>query len=298
VSEVVPLAKRQGFAHPRPTGTGSDPMTGDGSRRQPSTPPSSSSARQRCRVHRGKGHRREGRQASILGSIAASTHVHALPGHIWRGCSCTTDHCSKESSAGWTGFSLPARKHFAATGSPMFNLAHARSVEESRRERRTSASVPARMSKIGRTADIDARLTGGKSDASDISDKDHAYLYSSREDRLRLRAALRGRRPVTGAPRSAMSRRPTTGTWCSSRLILRAPRRTRQKFSTDPKPVNLVSLRLGLDSRAIARKRCSYACEDNMRTPTQWAFWDGIRHNDSDQARLPAGANLGQSQRP
>lgn len=131
----------------------------------------------------GKGLKKEGHQAAILGAISGANHVHLMAEHYGVPVILHTDHCAKKLLPWIDGLLDAGEKHFAITGKPLFSSHMIDLSEESLKENvETCARYLERMSKIDMTLEIELGCTGGEEDGVDNSHIDASSLYTQPED--------------------------------------------------------------------------------------------------------------------
>jgi fructose-bisphosphate aldolase class II len=304
VSGVFALAKQQGFALPAANCTGSDTMNGVmEAAAKVNSPVIIQFSHSGAAFIAGKGIAVKGDQPSILGSIAGARHVHVLAEAYGARVLLHTDHCSKD-KLGWVDGVLTAgEEHFAATGRPLFS-SHMLDLSEESIEENVDICVRylQRMSKMDMTLEIELGITGGEEDGVDNTDKDQADLYSKPEE---VAYAYERLSEVSDRFTIAAAFGNVHGVYKPGNVVLKptilrdAQAYIAEKFSTSPKPVNLVFHGgSGSTPEQIAEAISYGVVKMNIDTDLQWAFWDGIRQYDADkhdylQAQLgnPTGAD-------
>ena len=150
-----------------------------------------------------------------------------------------------------------------------------------------------RMSRMGMTLEIELGITGGEEDGVDNSDKDQADLYSKPEE---VAYAYERLSEVSDRFTIAAAFGNVHGVYKPGNVVLKptilrdAQQYIAEKFSTGPKPVNLVFHGgSGSTPEQIAEAISYGVVKMNIDTDLQWALWDGIRRYEAGQARLPAG---------
>jgi fructose-bisphosphate aldolase, class II len=289
VSDVFAFAKQQGFALPAANCTGSNTMNGVMEAAAAlNSPVIIQFSHSGSAFIAGKGIAVKGDQPSILGSIAGARHVHELAAAYGARVLLHTDHCSKD-KLGWVDGVLTAgEEHFAATGQPLFS-SHMLDLSEQSIEENVDICVQylQRMSKIGMTLEIELGITGGEEDGVDNTDKDQADLYSKPEE---VAYAYERLSEVSDRFTIAAAFGNVHGVYKPGNVVLKptilrdAQAYIADKFSTGPKPVNLVFHGgSGSTPEQIAEAIGYGVVKMNIDTDLQWAFWDGIRGYDVDK---------------
>ncbi|WP_119396129.1 class II fructose-bisphosphate aldolase [Salinibius halmophilus] len=230
----------------------------------------------------GKGLKKEGQEAQILGAIAGAKQVHALAEAYGVPVILHTDHAAKKLLPWIDGLLDASEKHFEETGKPLFSSHMIDLSEESLEENmEICAKYLERMDKMGMTLEIELGITGGEEDGVDNSDVDTADLYTKPEE---VAYAYEKLSAVSHRFTIAASFGNVHGVYKPGNVVLKptilrdSQAYCSEKFGIAPNALSYVFHGGSGSSEAEIQESISYGViKMNIDTDTQWATWDGVR---------------------
>ena len=243
----------------------------------------------------GKGIAVESMQASVLGSLAAADHINRLAEHYGARVILHTDHCARKLLPWVDGMLEAGERHFAATGKPLYS-SHMLDLSEEPLEENVEICKRylERMAAIGMTLEMELGVTGGEEDGVDNSGADESDLYTKPEEVAYVYEELK---KVSDNFTIAAAFGNVHGVYKPGNVEAHARRSCATARSTSrpsSAPVTARSTSCSTEGRDRRPRRsreaiCYGVVKMNIDTDLQWAFWDGVRGYEHDQARLPPG---------
>ncbi|KAA3637750.1 MAG: class II fructose-bisphosphate aldolase [Bacteroidetes bacterium] len=230
----------------------------------------------------GKGLSDENFRATIMGSVSAAQHVHALAEAYGVTVILHTDHCAKKILPWIDGLVTEGEKFYEKNGYPLYS-SHmidfsAEPIEENVE---TCVKFLERMDKIGMTLEIELGVTGGEEDGVDNTDVDSSRLYTQPEEvayAYEKLSAVSNRFTIAAAFGNVHGVYKPGNVTLRPIILKNSQEYVQEKFNTDANPINFVFHGGSGSSQEEIREAVEYgAVKMNIDTDTQWAFWDGVR---------------------
>ncbi len=230
----------------------------------------------------GKGLSDENFRATIMGSVSAAHHVHALAEAYGVTVILHTDHCAKKILPWIDGLVTEGEKFYEKNGYPLYS-SHmidfsAEPIEENVE---TCVKFLERMDKIGMTLEIELGVTGGEEDGVDNTDVDSSRLYTQPEEvayAYEKLSAVSNRFTIAAAFGNVHGVYKPGNVTLRPIILKNSQEYIQKKFNTDANPINFVFHGGSGSSQEEIREAVEYgAVKMNIDTDTQWAFWDGVR---------------------
>jgi fructose-bisphosphate aldolase class II len=234
----------------------------------------------------GKGLSDENFRATILGSVSAAQHVHAMAKAYGVTVIMHTDHCAKKILPWIDGLVTEGEKFYEKHGYPLYS-SHmidfsAEPIEENVD---TCVKFLKRMDKIGMTLEIELGVTGGEEDGVDNTDVDSSRLYTQPEEvayAYEKLSAVSNRFTIAAAFGNVHGVYKPGNVSLRPIILKNSQDYVQKKFNTKPNPINFVFHGGSGSSQEEIREAVEYgAVKMNIDTDTQWAFWDGVRAYES-----------------
>jgi fructose-bisphosphate aldolase class II len=233
-------------------------------------------------------------EAAILGTISGAQHVHTVARAYAVPVVLHTDHAARKLLP-WIDALLDASEaHFKTFGIPLFSSHMIDLSEEPIEENITTCkSYLERMSKMGRTLEIELGGTGGEEDGVDNTDLDNSLLYTQPEE---VAYAYEELMKVSPNFTIAASFGNVHGVYkpgnvsLTPKILDNSQKFIEDKYNTATKPVDFVFHGGSGSQLEDIREAISYgAVKMNIDTDTQWAFWDGVRKYVDDNTEYLQG---------
>ncbi len=230
----------------------------------------------------GKGLNDDNFRATILGSVSAAQHVHAMAEAYGVTVILHTDHCAKKILPWIDGLVTEGEKFYEKNGYPLYS-SHmidfsAEPIEENVD---TCVKFLERMDKIGMTLEIELGVTGGEEDGVDNTDVDSSRLYTQPEEvayAYERLSAVSNRFTIAAAFGNVHGVYKPGNVSLRPIILKNSQDYVQKKFNTKPNPINFVFHGGSGSSQEEIREAVEYgAVKMNIDTDTQWAFWDGVR---------------------
>ena len=184
VQEILKLAKEKKFALPAVNVIGSSSINGVlETAKKLNSPVIIQFSNGGAGFNAGKGLGNDNQHAAISGSIAGAHHVHTMAKAYGVPVILHTDHCAKNLLPWIDGLIDANEKYYKEKGYSLFSSHMIDLSEEPIEENiKICKEYLSRMSKIGRTLEIELGITGGEEDGVDNSGVDESKLYTQPEE--------------------------------------------------------------------------------------------------------------------
>ena len=283
VQEIFRYAKEKGFALPAVNVTGSSTVNSVmETAAKLNSPVIIQFSNGGCLFNAGKGLSNENEKAAILGGIAGAKHVHELAEAYGAAVILHTDHCAKKLLPWIDGLLDASEEFYKQTGKPLYS-SHMIDLSEEPIEENIEICKKylARMSKIGRTLDIELGITGGEEDGVDNSDVDSSKLYTQPEE---VSYAYEELMKVSNRFTIAASFGNVHGVYKPGNVKLtpvilkNSQEYVQKKFNTASNPVDFVFHGGSGSTVEEIRESIGYGViKMNLDTDLQFAFTEGVR---------------------
>lgn len=236
----------------------------------------------------GKGHKGQGQESQIAGSIAGARYVHAIAKEYNIPVILHSDHCAKKLLPWFDGMMEANEKEFAATGRTLFSTHMLDLSEEPDKENvEICKKYLERMSKMNMTLEMEIGITGGEEDGVDNSNVDADKLYTCNED---IELVYNTLKPV-GKFTIAAAFGNVHGVYKPGNVVLKPEllgqfqEYIKNKYEpTVEKPINFVFHGgSGSTEQDIKTAVSNGVIKMNIDTDTQWAYWEGLRNFYEDK---------------
>lgn len=290
VQEVFKLAKAKNFALPAVNVTGTSTVnTVMEAAKEMNGPVIIQFSNGGCIFNAGKGLSNENEQAAIAGGVAGAKHIHELAKLYKVAVILHTDHCAKKLLPWIDGLLDAGEKFYKENGVPLYSSHMIDLSEEPLHENiEICKKYLERMSKIGRTLEIELGITGGEEDGVDNSDVDNNKLYTQPEevayayeellkvsDKFTIAAAFGN---VHGVYKPG-------NVHLTPKILKNSQDYIQKKYNTGHNPVDFVFHGGSGSSVEEIREAIGYGViKMNIDTDLQYAFTEGVRDYMKDKS--------------
>jgi len=226
--------------------------------------------------------------AAILGAISGAQHVHTLAEAYGIPVILHTDHAARKLLP-WIDALLEAsKKHFEATGKPLFSSHMIDLSEESLEDNLSTCEEYLKvMDKLGMTLEIELGITGGEEDGVDNTHVDNAALYTQPEEvfeAYKRLSAISPRFTIAASFGNVHGVYKPGNVHLEPKILDNSQKYIQEKLNTQEKPVDFVFHGGSGSSPEEIKEALGYGViKMNIDTDTQWAFWDGVREYAKDK---------------
>ena len=230
----------------------------------------------------GKGLKMDNQANAVHGSIAGALHVHQLAEAYGVPVILHTDHCARKLLPWIDGLLDAGKRHFDATGAPLFS-SHMIDLSEEPLEENIATCVGymEKMDAMGMFLEIELGVTGGEEDGVDNTDIDSSRLYTQPEE---VAYAYESLKRVSDNFTIAAAFGNVHGVYkpgnvsLTPKILDNSQQHIQEKFGTHPNPVDFVFHGGSGSSVEEIREAIGYgAIKMNIDTDMQWAFLSGVR---------------------
>ncbi len=235
----------------------------------------------------GKSLSNDGQQAAIAGAISGALHVHEMAKHYGVTVVLHTDHAAKKLLPWIDGLLDAGEDYFEKQGKPLFSSHMIDLSEECIEENiEICTTYLARMAKMGMFLEIELGVTGGEEDGVDNTDVDESKLYTQPEEVAYAYEELSKVSPnfTIAAAFGNVHGVYKPGNVKLTPTILRDSQfYVQEKFNTIVSPINFVFHGGSGSAKEKITEALGYgAVKMNIDTDMQWAFWEGVKHYESE----------------
>lgn len=235
----------------------------------------------------GKSISNDNQKAAIAGSISAAHHVNTMAEHYGVSVVLHTDHCAKKLLPWIDGLVEASEAHYKMHGRSLYS-SHMIDLSEEPIEENIEicSTFLKRMEAIGMTLEIELGVTGGEEDGVDNTDVDSSKLYTQPEEvayAYEKLSAISHRFTIAAAFGNVHGVYKPGNVELRPIILKNSQDYVQEKFNTASNPINFVFHGGSGSSPEEIKEAIEYgAVKMNIDTDLQWAFWNGIRHYESD----------------
>ncbi len=240
-----------------------------------------------AQFYAGKSISNDNQKAAIAGSISAAHHVNTMAEHYGVSVVLHTDHCAKKLLPWIDGLVEASEAHYKMHGRSLYS-SHMIDLSEEPIEENIEicSTFLKRMEAIGMTLEIELGVTGGEEDGVDNTDVDSSKLYTQPEEvayAYEKLSAISHRFTIAAAFGNVHGVYKPGNVELRPIILKNSQDYVQEKFNTASNPINFVFHGGSGSSPEEIKEAIEYgAVKMNIDTDLQWAFWNGIRHYESD----------------
>lgn len=224
----------------------------------------------------------KGNESAVLGAISGAKHVHTMAEAYGVPVILHTDHAARKLLPWIDGLLEASKKHFEATGKPLFS-SHMIDLSEESLDENLSACEEylEKIDALGMTLEIELGITGGEEDGVDNSHVDNAALYTQPEEvceAYERLSKISSRFTIAASFGNVHGVYKPGNVQLEPKILDNSQKYIQQKLNTQEKPVNFVFHGGSGSSPQEIEEAIGYgAIKMNIDTDTQWAFWSGVK---------------------